>query len=41
MDLFKAYDCLAHDLFVAKLEEELTALLELRPSLQLISDYLS
>ena len=37
MDLFKAYDCLPHDLIFAKLEAYgLT-----KESLQLISDYLS
>ena len=37
MDLSKAYDCLPHDLMVAKLESYNLA----KESLQLISDYLS
>ena len=37
MDLSKAYDCLPHDLMVAKLEAYGLA----KESLQLISDYLS
>ena len=37
MDLFKAYDCLRHDLMVAKIEAYGLA----KESLQLISDYLS
>ena len=37
MDLFKAYDCLPHDLMIAKLEAYNLA----KESLQLISDYLS
>ena len=37
MDLFKAYDCLPHDLMVAKLEAYGIS----KESLQLISDYLS
>ena len=37
MDLFKAYDCLPHDLMVAKLEAYGIS----KEGLQLISDYLS
>ena len=37
MDLSKAYDCLPHDLMVAKLEAYSIS----KESLQLISDYLS
>ena len=37
MDLSKAYDCLPHDLMVAKLEAYGIS----KESLQLISDYLS